>query len=44
MDNGLIFPYPLSRAHIEPPDTKTFESLRAGPSGLSGGLAVDLMG
>ena len=21
MDNGLIFPYPLARAHVEPADT-----------------------
>jgi hypothetical protein len=33
MDNGLIFPYPLTRAHAEPADTNIADfafGLRAG--------------
>jgi hypothetical protein len=36
MDNGLIFPYPLARAHAEPADTNAVNSsagFRAGRVG-----------
>jgi hypothetical protein len=39
MDNGLIFPYPLTRAHAEPTDTNAASSsfgLRAGWWGSCG--------
>jgi hypothetical protein len=39
MDNGLIFPYPLTRAQTEPTDTKTFESC-----GVSFGRCCEVRG
>ena len=41
MDNGLIFPYPLTRAHAEPTDTNRTNLLSAfGPVAV--GECVDL--
>ncbi len=38
MDNGLIFPYPLTRANAEASDTNHGEACRGRPSGrLAGG-------